>query len=63
MPRAKRTIDYTLSETPKLSDLREIVAETQSAPSDSSIQIVAMVGQHESTYYHIVITDYGVASD
>lgn len=59
MKRAKRVIDYTLELSPKLDDLREIVAETQNLSGQSRIEFPRFVGQHETEYHHLVITEDG----
>lgn len=59
MNRVKRVIDYTLSDAPKLSDLREMIDETKSLSPASHIEIKPYVGQRGTEYYHIVITEDG----
>jgi hypothetical protein len=55
----KRIIDYTLSSQTRLSDLREIVAETQTLRGDSEVEFPRFVGQGGTAdYNHIVITEH-----
>jgi hypothetical protein len=59
MKNTKRIVDYTLGITPRLQDLREIVAETQQLSGESRLEFPRFVGQRDEEYLHIVITEDG----
>lgn len=56
---AKRVVDYTLETVTRLSDLRQIVAETQALDGTSTVEFPRFVGQREQEYIHLVITEEG----
>lgn len=52
---SKRTVEYLLGSPPKLSDLRQLVEETQDLSADATFQIKTTSGQRDSTNYQIII--------